>query len=215
MSKQVRETIGKQEEDLAFAAISGLPDSKIYRNLYIPCGGKTAEIDLLVLCSKGIFALEVKGFGSGSVITGSIIRYEWTRRWRKQKSRDAESTKFYNPIRQSDMHLKVIARYLGVPMDHCRGLVVFSDRAILKKVPRVTETCTVLQTRFLSSYFKRCLQQRKPRFSPAEFHRLETRLNALPRANDGMKRRHIQQVKEAERNRKAEQARRRASRKRP
>ena len=131
---RAKEAAGKREEDLAFASVSGIPGAKAYRNIYIPLGGgRTPEIDVLVLSAKGVFAIEVKGF-SGA-ITGSAVRYEWTQIRKKKRGGGIEKLKFYNPMRQSDAHLQAISRYLRIPLACCHGLVVFSDRATLKKVP--------------------------------------------------------------------------------
>ena len=93
---KTREGIGKREEDLAFAAVSGIPGTKAYRNVYIPLrGGRTAEIDILLVSAKGVVAIEVKGFGGA--ITGSAVRWEWTRTRREKRSGGIERLKFYNP----------------------------------------------------------------------------------------------------------------------
>lgn len=211
MNKTTRETIGKQEEDRIFAAVSGIPDLKIYRNIYIPQGfRRTAEVDLLILSAKGIFAIEAKGFGFCTV-TGSRIRYEWTRRYKRKSSTEVK-VKFYSPIRQSNAHLEAVSRYLGVPSSFCCGLVVFSDRTVLKKVPPNSSSCIILQTSQLGSTLRRMLARRKRHFSPAELRQLEARLDAIPKACDGIKRQHILQARQAERRRKGEQERRRAGR---
>lgn len=206
-----REAVGKLEEERAFATIAGIPGLRVYRNVYIPTGdGRTAEIDLLILSAKGVFPVEVKGFGGS--ITGSRTRYEWTRRHRKKGRGKEAVTRFFNPIRQSNAHLAAASRYLGVPIGSCCGLVVFSDRATLEKVPSNTGSCIVLQTRELNAVMRRMLAKRKDRFSPAELRRLEARLDAIPKASDSMKRLHVVQARRAEQMRKAEQARRRECR---
>ena len=211
MTPSIRENIGRLEEDHALAAVTGIPGLKLYRNIYIPQGsGKTAEIDLLIVSRKGVFAVEVKGFGG--VITGSNVRYEWVRCRKRKGSEGDVVTRFYNPVRQSEQHLAAITRYLGMPANSCCGLVVFSDRAVLKKVPPNTGSCVILQTRELSAVVRCMLARRKERFSAAELRQLEAKLDVIPKVGESTRRLHIAQAKRAERVRKAEQERRRRQR---
>ena len=205
---KTREGIGKREEDLAFAAVSGIPGTKAYRNVYIPLrGGRTAEIDILLVSAKGVVAIEVKGFGGA--ITGSAVRWEWTRTRREKRSGGIERLKFYNPVRQSDAHLRAVSRYLRIPLASCHGLVVFSDRAVLKKVPPSTETCTILQTKYLRGTLLRRLRARGDRFSPAEASRITRLIESLPALGEEEKQRHITQARQAEKLRMVKQERRR------
>lgn len=202
----IKHAIGNEEENRVSALLADISGLKVFRNLYVPCGGGlTSEIDLLVLSSKGVFALEIKNYGTGQII-GSERRFEWALHSKRNGVKH-----FYSPLKQSDKHLAAISRYLGISVGCCKGLVVFADRTELKKVPR-TSSCTVLNTRYLSCYLRRCLASRKPLFSPAELPRLEQRINAIPKASDSTRKRHIAQVKEAERKRKDQQERRRRSR---
>lgn len=209
--KSAKEDVGKREEDLAFAAVSGIPGTKAYRNVYIPLrGGRTAEIDILLVSAKGVVAIEVKGFGGA--ITGSAVRWEWTRTRRGKRSGGIERLKFYNPVRQSDAHLRAVSRYLRVPLASCHGLVVFSDRAVLKKVPPSTETCTILQTKYLRGALLRRLRAHGDRFSPAEASRIMQSIESLPVLGEEEKQRQIVQTRQAEKLRMAEQERRRQRR---
>ena len=210
MNDDAKRLAGKREEDRVFEVVSKLPEVKVYRNLYVPYGraGQTAELDLLIISSKAVIALEIKNYGQGWVF-GSLRNYEWS----LHKGKGAKPRRFYSPLKQSNKHLEVVSRYLGVPSKCCKGVVVFSDTTVLKKVPR-TPSCTILNTRYLSGFLRRCLASRKPHFSPTELNRIGQRLDAITNASEGVKRRHIIQAHQAERSRKAEQARRRASRKR-
>ena len=125
-------------------------------------------------------------------------------------------TKVFSPIRQLRRQQEILGRYLGVPGKHINGLVVFSDRATLKKVPARSDSgIAVLQTRFVASHIRRSLANRKPCFfSPTELRRIAQRLDAASNATAAVKRRHAIQVGQAERARKAEQERRAEQRRR-
>lgn len=211
---EIKRLAGQREEDRVYEAVSKLPGVKVYRNLYVPYGrtGQTAEIDLVLLCSQGAFILEVKSYAG--IVSGSQQRYEWAINYKPPGAREKKVTKVYSPIRQLRRQQEILGRYLGVSGKHINGLVVFSDRATLKKVPARSDSgIAVLQTRFVASHIRRCLANRKARFSPTELRRIAQRLDAASNASDVTKRRHIVLVRQAERARKAEQERRRASRK--
>ena len=206
---------GQREEDRVYEAVSKLPGIKIYRNLYVPYGraGQTAEIDLVLLCSRGAFILEVKSYAG--IVSGSQQRYEWAINYKPPGAGEKKVTKVFSPIRQLRRQQEILGRYLGVPGKHINGLVVFSDRATLKKVPARSDSgIAVLQTRFVASHIRRSLANRKPCFSPTELRRIAQRLDAATNASAAVKRRHILQAHHAERVRKAEQEHRRKSRKR-
>ena len=215
MNDDAKRLAGKREEDRVYEAVSELPGVKVYRNLYVPYerAGQTAELDLVLLCNKGIFTIEVKSF-SKSLVVGSQVRWEWTQHYRCKTSGAKAKRKFLNPLRQVDQQISVLARYLGTPPKQIGGLVCFSDKATLKVPARSDSGIAVLQTRFVASHIRRSLANRKPCFSPTELRRIAQRLDAATNASAAVKRRHILQAHHAERVRNAEQEHRRKSRKR-
>ena len=186
MNDDAKRLAGQREEDRVYDAVSKLPGIKIWRNVYIPWGGRgmTAEIDLLIVSSKAVIALEVKNYGKGRVV-GSQRRFEWV----IEKGKGAKPRRFFSPLKQSDIHLEAVNRYLGVPSRCCKGIVVFSDSTVLKKVPR-TPSCTILNTRYLHGCLRRILASRKPCFSPTELRRIAQRLDAVTNASSTVQRRH-------------------------
>ena len=79
---------------------------RILRNVYVPTGSATTEIDVLYVTRKGIFVLESKNY-SGWIFGNESDSY-WTQATPREKPR------FYNPLKQS--------------AKHCRALVVKRDR---------------------------------------------------------------------------------------
>ena len=57
---------------------------RIYKNVYIPHGDTTSEIDLLLLHEKGIFVLESKNYSGW--IFGDTDQVYWTQSLQKKKS---------------------------------------------------------------------------------------------------------------------------------
>ncbi len=105
--------------------------AKFLFNVYIPKGdGETSEIDVLMLCSKGLFVFESKNYSGW--IFGSESQKNWYQTLPKGRGR-SHKERFYNPIMQNRSHIKHLKAFLGeqIPM---RSIIVFSDRCTLKNV---------------------------------------------------------------------------------
>lgn len=120
----------------------------VLQNLYIPKGnGSTAEIDAVLICTKGIYVFESKNFAG--YIFGNEKQREWT--VTLLAGNKTEKYKFYNPIWQNNTHIKYLKRYLhtSIPV---YSVIVFSDRGELKNVPEETGSAVILQTKDLERY---------------------------------------------------------------
>ncbi len=105
--------------------------AKFLFNIYIPKeNGETTEIDVLMICSKGIFVFESKNYSGW--IFGSETQKNWYQTLPTGRGRSHKEL-FYNPIMQNRTHIKHLKTFLSeqVPM---RSIIVFSDRCTLKSV---------------------------------------------------------------------------------
>ncbi len=110
---------------------------KFLFNIYVPKGNnKTTEIDILLICRKGIFVIESKNF-SGE-IHGKLSSFVWTEKFNKK-----DKYPFENPIRQNSSHIKFLK---NVIKDDVRmySLIVFSDDSKLGWCPREREDLWVV-----------------------------------------------------------------------
>ena len=83
-----------------------IPESQIFRNLYIPKpNGETSEIDILVLSKKGIFVFECKNYNGN--IYGDGRRRKWIQYLGQTKSY------FLNPFLQNDGHIQSLKLHLA------------------------------------------------------------------------------------------------------
>jgi predicted RecB family endonuclease len=100
----------------------------VMTNLYVE--NKTTEqteIDVLAVSKRGIYVFEMKNYGG--YIYGSGNDRSWT-----QVMNPRSKKSFYNPLRQNATHAKGIAAHLGVSMERIIPVVVFSNRAKLRKI---------------------------------------------------------------------------------
>ena len=135
-------------------------DDKLYgevlRNLFLPkADGGTSEVDVLLVCNKGIFVFESKNF-AGWIFGDDEHKY-WTvslyagRNWLGFKR--TEKYKFYNPIWQNNSHIRNLRRVLGdkIPIT---SIIVFSDRSEFKSVTNNSDAI-IMHTSELKRYLSR------------------------------------------------------------
>ena len=105
--------------------------AKFLFNLYIPKGEDgTTEIDVLMICAKGIFVFESKNYRGW--IFGSESHKNWYQTLPTGRGR-SHKEHFYNPIMQNRSHIKHLKSLLGEQFA-MRSIIVFSDRCTLKSV---------------------------------------------------------------------------------
>lgn len=108
----------------------------VFRNVYVPRDdGSTSEIDVILICVKGIFVIESKNFAG--YIFGNENNRNWTvslyagKSWTGRKKTEKHS--FYNPIWQNKTHIKSLRKYIKATAP-IYSFVVFSNRGELKSV---------------------------------------------------------------------------------
>lgn len=83
----------------------GVPKDQIFRNVYIPApDGRLTEIDLLIVCKKGILVIENKAFNG--IIYGDGEHNRWIQYLGGKKSY------FLSPVIQNRYHKKCLKEYI-------------------------------------------------------------------------------------------------------
>ena len=90
----------------------------VMRNVILPFGGKTTEIDAIVFSRFGIFVIEVKTWSGW--IFGQRGDKTWTVAYPGGRKK-----RFGNPLRQNHGHVKALAAVTGLPPDIFHSVVVF------------------------------------------------------------------------------------------
>lgn len=141
---------GTRGEYFTFLVIERIPGYKrILTNIYIPkTGGKTTEIDIVMINQQGVFVFENKNYGGW--IFGNEKDYQWTQTFRSKKVR------FYNPIKQNANHIKALQTELNLTAPNLfKSVVVFNNKSELKKVKySSTSNLIVTKTFWLMSEYK-------------------------------------------------------------
>lgn len=160
----------------------------VLKNLYIPHGGRTSEIDLVMIHEKGIFVFESKNYSGW--IFGAEEQIHWT-----QCLRNGEKFPFYNPVRQNRSHIRALARYLGEPLSAFTSYIVFSERCCLKKVPRSTEEVVIVRRPKMLKALRRALRDSQTVYSSREVRAIADLLRPLTRTTKAEKQEHIENLK--------------------
>ncbi len=118
---------GKLGEFKVNVGVSLLLDRKVYRlikNVTLPVGGETTQIDHLVISPYGIFVIETKNIKGW--IFGRPNQAQWTQVFFRFKQR------FQNPLFQNDFHIKAVRDLLRLGPDQVHNVVVFVGACTFK-----------------------------------------------------------------------------------
>lgn len=139
---------GRQGELMVASILERLPtDSyQVFNDVLMRVGGKTFQLDHLVLSIYGIFVIETKAYGGK--VYGTDQDYKWKCR------RGGRAFMFYSPIRQVSQHVGRLRRIVGsevpiYPMVCFTGpsvlkvrtftVPVFSVKSLMKHISRVQD----------------------------------------------------------------------------
>lgn len=163
----------------------------IIRNVYVPLSdGKTAEIDLVIVHTTGIYVVECKNYSGW--IFGSENNKMWT-----QTYANGQKYQFFNPMTQNKYHINALSRYLEVPDEYFVSYIVFGEQCELKKVPPNTDRTAIMDLRTLPKKTELDLHNRPYMFSDSVVDMFSGRISELTDRTGQKKREHIEQVKKA------------------
>lgn len=131
ISKQNELAIKKQgvlgEDNAADLLCRRLSDDyTVFQNLVVTVGGKSSELDLVVVGKSGVFVIEAKN--RNGKIVGSFSKEKWTQH-KIGYGGGKYSAEFYSPVKQVSTHIFRLAAFLranGIGV-YIRGAVYFSN----------------------------------------------------------------------------------------
>lgn len=147
----VKSNSGQYGEYLVYKDLSHLEEngSKFLFNVYIPkSDSQTSEIDVLLICSRGLFVFESKNFSGW--IFGNQAHKNWTQTLPYGWRGDCLKVRFYNPIMQNASHIRYLKRLLNerVPI---HSVIVFSNSCTLKSITVTGDDVSVINRDALPS----------------------------------------------------------------
>jgi restriction system protein len=116
--------IGELQDNLITKFFLNKDAYHLIKNVTIPTGGGTTQIDHVILSRFGVFVVETKN------LKGWIFGKEGDAYWTQKIFRHSE--KFQNPLRQNYKHTKTLGEILGIPGDKMRSVIVSTGDSTFK-----------------------------------------------------------------------------------
>ncbi len=192
--KAVKHDKGRFGEFLIYKNLKELETvgAKFLFNLYIPKGdGKTSEIDVLMVCTKGIFVFESKNFSGW--IFGNEFRKNWYQTLPNGKGGSHKEI-FYNPVMQNRSHIKYLRSLIEdrIPI---WSVIVFSDRCTLKDI-QVTgnDVIVIKRSDVFAAVSSICGQISNDPLSEDDVIAIYNRLYSYTQVDDAVKTQHIDDI---------------------
>lgn len=161
---------------------------EILRNVYIPKeDGETTEVDVIFITVKGIFVIESKNYSGW--IFGDEKSYKWT-----AILPNKIKNKFYNPIKQNDLHIEYLRKYLDMDIP-LFSIIAFSERCELKKIKLERNDVFVIKRDYLYSTIRKIWKTSKDSLSENEVVEVYNKLKKLTNVDKSVELEHIKNIK--------------------
>ena len=158
------------------------------KNIYVPYGNQTTEIDVLMIHETGIYVIESKNYSGW--IFGSENQQQWT-----QMLNSYTKKRFYNPIWQNRTHIRALSNYINIDKSKIKSYIVFSDRCELKAIPTNTSECIITKIDLFLYAIYNDINNRKKIFTVEEVNQIEEKLKPITNVSQEVKNKHIQDIK--------------------
>ena len=160
---------------------------KILKNIYVPYGNKTTEIDVVMIHETGIYVIESKNYSGW--IFGNEKQQQWT-----QMLNSYTKKRFYNPVWQNRTHIRALSDYASIEQSKIKSYIVFSDRCELKAVPPNTDKCIITKIDSFFNVICNDINNRKKIFTVEEVNQIEEKLKPITNVSQEVKNKHIQDI---------------------
>lgn len=166
--------------------------AKFLFNVYIPkADGTTSEIDVMMICSQGIFVFESKNYSGW--IFGSENSKNWYQTLPSGRGKSHKEP-FYNPVMQNRSHITHLSAFLEEPIP-THSVIVFSDRCTLKNVQLKSHNISVIQRSDVAPVVAEiCSHFSNAQLSENKISAIYNKLYPLTQVDDTVKTQHITNV---------------------
>lgn len=171
-------------------------NGSILHDLYIPAvDGKYSQIDVLFICSKGIFVIESKNY-SGT-ISGNEFDDNWYIRNNREEYysyRNHKDNHFYNPVKQNRKHIEAVQFHLkGIP---CFSLIAFSERCKLSNIKVSSKSGYVFNRYAMINVFSRIFNSNPDVLSDDMINYVTNHLQRFCDADSNVKKAHNDDIRD-------------------
>lgn len=187
---------GKYGEYLIFKYLKNFEEkgARFLFNAFLPKeNGKTTEIDVLMICSMGIFVFESKNYGGW--IFGSETQKNWYQTFPKGRGKSHKEI-FYNPIMQNESHIKALNNFFGEQLP-TKSIITFSERCTLKSIQLKSDDVKVIKRdkvyKVISDIFS---QTKNELLTEIQINDIYNKLYPCTQVDDSTKVQHILDIKD-------------------
>lgn len=170
-------------------------NAKFLFNVYIPKeDGTTTEIDVLLICPKGIIVFESKNYSGW--IFGNESNKNWTQTLPRGRGK-SEKSHFLNPIIQNKGHIKHLKHFLGIDVN-IKSVIAFSERCTLKDVTLKSDDVKVINRYDVERIVREILgKSSSSNLNEIMIAEIYDRLYPLSQVDNYVKEQHIQNIHSA------------------
>ncbi len=166
--------------------------SKYLFNCYLPKNnGETTEIDVILLHESGIYVFESKNYSGW--IYGNETQQYWTQVLYNDKMQ-AHKEQFFNPIKQNNVHLKWLKKYLNIDHEMFYSYIIFGSNCKLKKITLTSGQHHVIKRFNMLSSLTDNIKNIGTKLSPEQIDALYDKLYPLTQVDNAVKQAHIANV---------------------
>lgn len=160
-------------------------------NVYIPKkNGKTSEIDVIMICDRGIFVYESKNYSGW--IFGSEHQKNWYQTIHAGRGNINKET-FYNPIMQNRSHIKHLSALFSNKMPF-QSIIVFSNRCELMNIEIHSSDIKVIHRYEINDTTRYIYESLPIVFTPQDIVNIYNRLYPLTQVSSQIVEKHIENI---------------------
>lgn len=173
---------GAYAEDRVARRLSRLSEEyHVFNDVYIRNGGRTVQIDHVVISRYGVFVIETKNYKGW--VYGSESAEHWTQNIYGHKYQ------LYNPTRQNASHVNAICKLLCITRDKTIPIVVFAGSATV----RCSVNCDVV---YLSQLRRVIDRHKSVQFTDEQVLQMTEKLTSALVTDKNRRREHIHEVRQ-------------------
>ncbi|MEE1124873.1 MAG: nuclease-related domain-containing protein [Acutalibacteraceae bacterium] len=161
---------------------------KVFKNVYLPHNGKTTEIDIVLITSKGIFVIENKNY-AGWVFGDEKYKY-WHHTYR-----NGEKYKFFNPIWQNQTHINALSNFLKVDKNTMKSYIVFSGENFKGNIKYTSDNVKIITHENILKNIKKDLSNSREIFTDRQIDIMAMNLNNHCNVSNSVKKEHVKNIK--------------------
>lgn len=165
---------------------------KFLFNVYLPKENEeTTEIDVMLICTKGIFVVESKNYSGW--IFGSEKQKTWTQSLPQGKGRPSLKEHFLNPIMQNKLHIKALKSVIGEETP-IYSVIAFSERCTLKDVTVTDKQIKVVNRNRILNAVKNLAKQNETEIEQSQVEEIFNVLYPYSQVSEEVKEKHISDI---------------------